>query len=101
MGILRQPAVLTTAIVGLACLVYGRVVIHDWVEFDDLLHVVENPNLTPVTWRSLTGLWARGYEHLYVPLSYTLFAAEDAAAALGASSDSNLRQLLDGVTAPR
>jgi len=76
MGLLRHPAAATVAVVGLVCLVFGRIITHGWVEFDDLLHVAENPNLTPVTWQSLAGLWTRGYEHLYVPVSYTLFAAE-------------------------
>jgi tetratricopeptide (TPR) repeat protein len=80
MGIPRHPAAATIAVVGLVCLVFGRIVAHDWVEFDDLLHIVENPSLAPVTWRSLVGFWTQGYEHLYIPVSYTLFAVEAVAA---------------------
>lgn len=80
MGLLRHPAAAMVAVVGLVCLVFSRIVAHGWVEFDDLLHVVENPHFVPVTWRSLAELWTREYRHLYIPLSYTLFASEAVAA---------------------
>jgi protein O-mannosyl-transferase len=78
------PAIL---LVGLVVLVFGRSVANGWVEFDDLTHVVENPNLSPVTWRRLAGLWTTPYEYLYIPLSYMLFATEAVAARWLAAAD--------------
>jgi Flp pilus assembly protein TadD len=76
MSMLQPRIVSSIALVGLVSLVFGRVVWYGWVEFDDLLHVVENPNLNPVTCRSLCSLWTHSYEHLFIPLSYSLYAAE-------------------------
>ena len=56
-------------------LVYGRLLFADFVRFDDDLHVYANPFLNPPTAQSLLRLWQRTYEHLYVPLAYTLYAA--------------------------
>ena len=58
---------------------FGRIVSHGWVNFDDPIHVTENPSFFPLSWRELGGFWVRPYEHLYVPASYMLFAAESAA----------------------
>jgi protein O-mannosyl-transferase len=80
MAMLRHPGAPAVALVGLVCLVFGRIVVNGWVEFDDLTHVVENPNLAPVTWQRLAGLWTTAYEYLYIPVSYTLYAAEAVAA---------------------
>jgi len=71
------PAFLLSVIV---LAVYGRIVAHGWVEFDDPLHVLENPGLCPVSWQSVAGFWHHAYSHLFIPLSYTLFAAEAAVA---------------------
>jgi len=59
-----------------ALLVLWRVVTHGWSEFDDTIHVTENPAFYPVTWSGLTTFWVRPYQHLYVPMSYMLYAAE-------------------------
>lgn len=57
-------------------LVFGGIVAHGWVNWDDPLHVLENPWLTPMSWRGLAELWSRPYRGLYVPVSYTVFAVE-------------------------
>jgi len=55
---------------------FAGIVPHGWINFDDPIHVTENPAFFPLSWRSLAGFWARPYRSLYVPASYMLFAAE-------------------------
>lgn len=64
------PLVVVTAIV------FGRIVWHDWVEFDDTIHVTENAHFFPVTASRLAAFWRQSFHHLYVPMSYMLYAAE-------------------------
>ena len=47
-----------------------------WVDFDDTLHVTENPGFLPLTWSSLLRFWLAPYENLYIPVSYSLYALE-------------------------
>jgi protein O-mannosyl-transferase len=64
---------------GLVCaviVVFGRVVANDWVDFDDYRHVAKNPVFFPVSWQTLRAVWTPGFERLYVPVSYTVFAGE-------------------------
>ena len=45
-------------IVVVTAIVFGRIVWHDWVEFDDTIHVTENAHFFPVTaydWRRSGG----------------------------------------------
>ena len=72
----RRSVAQNVAIAAVIVIVFGRVVWHDWVNFDDTIHVTENPSFFPMSWQGLAGFWVRPYEHLYVPASYMLFAAE-------------------------
>lgn len=51
---------------------------NNWIGYDDPANVTENPYFFPVTWRGLARFWAEPYYSLYIPLSYSLFAAESA-----------------------
>lgn len=64
------------ALIALATLaVFGPAVMHEFVTWDDHLNVSQNPDLNPVTAQSLTAIW-RGPRHfLYIPLTYTAWAA--------------------------
>ncbi|MGE0607200.1 MAG: tetratricopeptide repeat protein [Pirellulales bacterium] len=69
------------AVCGLVLLVatltaYGNVTSHDFVRFDDNQHLSGNPHLNPLTWKGLGQLWAEPFFGEYVPVTYTLFAAE-------------------------
>ena len=83
-GSARKGAILTVTprcwgivgVVALSFVVLGRIVFHEWLRFDDPLHVTDNPHLFPLTWSSLGHFWLESYEGLYIPLSYMLFAAE-------------------------
>jgi Tfp pilus assembly protein PilF len=59
-----------------AALPYLQTLWFGFVNYDDPIHVTENPAFFPVSWSSLTTFWMRPYGHLYVPASYMLFAAE-------------------------
>ncbi|HUT09657.1 MAG TPA: tetratricopeptide repeat protein [Thermoguttaceae bacterium] len=59
--------------------VFGQVAGHGFLAWDDEEHVLKNPRLNPVTWYGVWEFWAEPTEPffgLYVPLSYTFFAAE-------------------------
>jgi len=56
--------------------VYGQVVTFDFLTWDDPHHITENPRLNPVSWESVAQFWTEPYWGLYIPLSYTFFAAE-------------------------
>ncbi len=56
--------------------VFGRVCGHQLLIWDDDKHLVKNPHLNPVSWRGVGQLWREPYRGLYIPLSYTFFAAE-------------------------
>jgi tetratricopeptide (TPR) repeat protein len=77
----RAKRSITETIVIAAVIVVGfcRIVAHDWINFDDTIHVTENPSFFPMSWQGLAGFWVRPYCKLYVPASYMLFAAECAA----------------------
>ena len=64
------------ATIALTAAVFGQVRGHQFLIWDDELHVVNNPRLNPVTWTSLGEIWSEPYGGLYIPLSYTFFAAE-------------------------
>lgn len=55
---------------------YARVWNDDFVDFDDNRHVTENRHLKPPSWAGLTEIWSESYFGIYVPVSYTFFAAE-------------------------
>ena len=59
--------------------VFGRVGGHQFLIWDDELHVVGNPRLNPVTWGNVGEFWTeprKPYGGLDIPLIYTFFAAE-------------------------
>lgn len=75
----RSPKVCCLLIIVLATTaVFGQVAWFDFLSWDDDVHVTDNPLLNPVTAASLKAIWSTPYEGLYVPLSYTFFAAEAA-----------------------
>src|SRR6266540_5690326 len=69
---------LSRTVVTLVCLVtlvvFWPVQHHEFVVWDDNVHVFENPYLNPVTFDHLLALWRAPYAHLYIPLTYTLWA---------------------------
>lgn len=56
--------------------VFGQIIGFGWMGWDDNFNVTENPGFHPATWASVWGFWQKPYEGLYIPVSYTLYAAE-------------------------
>ncbi|HEY5310879.1 MAG TPA: tetratricopeptide repeat protein [Pirellulales bacterium] len=56
--------------------VFYRVVEFQFLTWDDDVHVTKNPLLDPVSFSNLAQFWLHPYENLYIPASYTFFAAE-------------------------
>ena len=52
--------------------VFGQVWNHSFL-WDDDIHITENPYLNPVTLPKLLRFWQEPYEHLYIPLTYTVW----------------------------
>lgn len=59
-------------------LVFSRCLAYPLLDWDDEMHLTQNPNLNPVSFSSLGTIWTEPYEGLYIPLSYTFFAGETA-----------------------
>lgn len=55
-------------------IVFGRIVGHDFVIWDDTIEVYQNPYFNPITWNHLSYLWTHPYLNLYVPISDVVFA---------------------------
>ena len=65
-----------------AIAVYGQACGFAWVSWDDPIHVTAHPGIEPPTWEGVAHVWQEPYRQLYIPVSYTLFAAEAAACRL-------------------
>lgn len=62
------------------CLVFAGLWNAGWLNWDDTLHVTENPLLNPITLDGIAHFWTHAYRGLYIPVAYMLFAAESVAA---------------------
>ncbi len=64
------------ALIATVLLVYGPIVRNDFVNWDDDLHITYNPHFNPVSLGNTFQFWRQPYYGLYIPVSYTFFAAE-------------------------
>lgn len=69
----RRCAIASTLIL-ITLAVFWQVQDHGFV-WDDADNVEKNPYLNPATLSNLTHFWQEPYENLYVPLTYTVWAA--------------------------
>lgn len=97
-GILSRRPLLALLVV--VALVYGRLFFAGFVRFDDDLHVYANPFVNPATLQGLGHLWRHTYEHLYVPLAYSLYAALAGVARVGVHLDDSIAQSISLSAAP-
>jgi tetratricopeptide (TPR) repeat protein len=93
----RHPGLVLVVVVAL---VYGRLFFAGFVRFDDDLHVYANPFLNPPTLQGLGHLWRHVYEHLYVPLAYSIYAALAAVGRVGMRMDGSIGQSVGLSAAP-
>jgi tetratricopeptide (TPR) repeat protein len=70
----RLAWLLSLLLVVVIVAVYWPVLGHDFVAWDDDLHITANPRFQPVTWTQVLTFWQAPYEHLYIPLTYTVWA---------------------------
>lgn len=52
-------------------LVFGQVVSHDYLSWDDDVFLYQNPHTQPPTLASLKAYWTAPYAHLYSPVTYS------------------------------
>jgi hypothetical protein len=46
----------------------------EFVNWDNDVHLYENPYLNPVSWSHLGHLWTNTYDAVYIPLTYTVYS---------------------------
>lgn len=76
----RARALLMALIAAAVLVVFGSTVRHGFVDWDDDIHLYDNPRLIPPSAEGLLKFWKAPYQKLYVPLTYTAWAAVAAAA---------------------
>lgn len=64
----RLPLILVLFV---TVLVFGQVVSHDFLSWDDDVFLYQNPHTQPPTFESLKAYWTAPYAHLYAPVTYT------------------------------
>ncbi|MGE5530878.1 MAG: tetratricopeptide repeat protein, partial [Bacteroidota bacterium] len=52
-------------------LVFGQVISHDYLSWDDDVFLYQNPHTQPPTAASLKAYWTAPYAHLYAPVTYS------------------------------
>ncbi len=62
-------------LVAATAIVFGQVAGHDLLDWDDHEHLTANPHLDPLSWRGVGELWSEPYFGMYVPLTYSYYAA--------------------------
>ncbi len=70
------PSVLLTAVLLLVAAVYAQLLSYEFLPFwDDSINIHRNPLYFPLSWKSLLLFWTRPYEQLYIPVTYSVWAA--------------------------
>jgi len=82
----RIPHTVATLLILVTLAVFCQVYSHEFVLWDDGLHVYENPYLQALTFDNIKAFWREPYAELYIPLTYTLWALTAAVARVGSSS---------------
>ena len=83
---LRRIAAALLMLVTLA--VFWQVHRFEFVQWDDGVHIFENPYLQSVTLDNILAFWRKPYAELYIPLTYTLWALTATVAQGGPASPS-------------
>src|SRR5215831_20227661 len=75
-----MPHTVATLLLLVTLAVFWQVHSHEFVLWDDGLHVYENPYLQALTFDHIQVFWRAPYAELYIPLTYTLWALTAAVA---------------------
>jgi tetratricopeptide (TPR) repeat protein len=70
----RRTAVCLALIAVATLAVFGRIVGHAWLGWDDLANTVRNPHLNPPSVAGTLFFWRHAYTDLYVPVTFTFWA---------------------------
>jgi len=70
------PLVAGLIVVIATAAIYGQVTRHEFLSWDDYQNITENPHFNPLTINSLKRFWTKPFWRLYIPVSYTFYAAE-------------------------
>src|SRR5262249_8411621 len=75
-----MPHAVVAFLIVVTLAVFWQVHSHEFVLWDDGLHVYENPYLQALTSDNILVFWREPYAELYIPLTYTLWALTAAVA---------------------
>jgi tetratricopeptide (TPR) repeat protein len=68
------PRLLGIGLVLVTIAVFGAILHHDFVAWDDDQHIYANPRFHPLSWSHVGAFWSAPYAGLYIPLTYTVWA---------------------------
>ena len=71
---LSNPLIPGSIVFLLTFFVYVQILGFSFTNYDDITNVTSNPYFTPVTPHSVGYLWTHGYNELYMPVTYTIWA---------------------------
>src|SRR5215510_13348076 len=69
----RIPYAVAALLLLVTLAIYWQVPSYEFVQWDDVLHVFENPYLQSLTFENILAFWREPYAELYIPLTYTLW----------------------------
>lgn len=76
----RWLAAACIVLLAIVCMgVFGRVIGHTMLQWDDRYHVAENPWFARIDGESFAHFWRSPYGNLYIPVAYNVYALEVAA----------------------
>jgi tetratricopeptide (TPR) repeat protein len=61
-------------VIAVIAAVLHPVIHYDFMAWDDDHHIYANPRFQPLTWSHVGAFWRAPYLHLYIPLTYTVWA---------------------------
>ena len=71
---MKRPGICVAILLAITLACFWPVATFDFTSWDDFNTIAENPWLNPPTPRSLKEFWTSPQEHLYVPVTYTVWA---------------------------
>ena len=53
---------------------FGSLIFADFLGIDDKVNILQNPNISSLSWKNMGNIWKEPYFHMYIPLTYSLWA---------------------------
>src|SRR5215813_14078169 len=70
----RIPYAVAALLLLVTLVVFWQVPSYEFVHWDDVLNIFENPYLQALTFDNILAFWREPYAELYIPLTWTLWA---------------------------